>query len=557
MRSVMKTCVGFLLFLFVLSPLSGKTLMDEDFADSDDISNWERTTGEWRIEDGSLVGKDCEADGFIATGIRGGDVSWTNYSVSMDVKMESRGSDWRDGPWIGIRYQNSRQAYTVGFYDRGTYLLKANDGRHTSGQNALASTPETIQDNQWHEVEISAVGNILSVSLDGECIVAARDGDWLDVPPISRGNIVLSARQHTGSPGSTEVRFRNVVVRSRSEVPEGARTLLEEQREMEKFVGEQESRNWHGVQKRVMAFYYPWYGTPEVSGHWRHWDGINREEKKIATSTHYPAIGPYDSQDPEIMARHIHQAKEHGIDTFIFSWWGKGDFSDRALPRMLEEAQEQDFKLSLYWERAPKRNGSRVEGSVQTLSYVLEKYGDHPAFLRVDGKPVIFIYGRVMGQIAWRQWKPIIEKTRAETGQDFLLIADGYGNENYARVFDGIHVYNPVGWVIDKSRNALRDEAEERYGNAVDLAHRFNKIAACTIIPGYNDTKIREPGKATGRKDGDIYRILWRNAIQAGADWVVITSWNEWHEGSDIEPSVEYGDLYLDLTAQFADQFKN
>ncbi len=39
-------------------------------------------------------------------------------------------------------------------------------------------------------------------------------------------------------------------------------------------------------------------------------------------------------------------------------------------------------------------------------------------------------------------------------------------------------------------------------------------------------------------------------------DWVLITTFNEWHEGSEIEPSVEYGSLFITLTNEYATQFK-
>ena len=556
MTYVARLCV--LLLALAITPLArGEVLLEEDFSDPGAVSGWQRNTGEWKVEDGSLVGRDCDADAFIARGIRTGDPDWSDYSLSTEVRMVSRGEDWRDGPWIGVRHRGTQKAYTVGFYRRSTYLHKANNGRQTSDDNPVASSPHTIDDDAWHRVRISVSGDLIAVFLDGTCILAVRDEGEADIPPVSGGGIVLCARQYTGSPGTTEIRFRDLTVREQSSLPDAALDLLQQKRDMEQFLTRQQQRGYRDVQKRVMAFYYPWYGTPGVSGSWRHWRGINEEEKTIDSSTHYPEIEPYDSQNRSLMARHIRQAKEHGIDTFIFSWWGEDDFSDRALPAMLDEAHEQDFKLCVYWERIPKRGDSRVEGSVDTLSYLIEEYGNHPAFLRVDGKPVIFAYGRVMGQVAWHQWKPIIEETRARTGHDFVLLADGYGNEDYARLFDGLHIYNPVGWVLEKSREHLRNEAEVRYGDAVELSHRYEKIAGCTIIPGYNDTKIREPGKATGRKNGDIYRILWEEAIRAGADWVVITSWNEWHEGSEIEPSVEYGDLYLELTRRYAHRFKH
>ena len=44
-------------------------------------------------------------------------------------------------------------------------------------------------------------------------------------------------------------------------------------------------------------------------------------------------------------------------------------------------------------------------------------------------------------------------------------------------------------------------------------------------------------------------------AITAAPDWVLITSWNEWHEGSELEASVEYGSRILDSTTAFSREF--
>ena len=81
-------------------------------------------------------------------------------------------------------------------------------------------------------------------------------------------------------------------------------------------------------------------------------------------------------------------------------------------------------------------------------------------------------------------------------------------------------------------------------------------IACATVIPGYDDTKIRKPGLKADRLDGQVYRVLWDEAMKAKPDWVLITSWNEWHEGSEIEPSLEYSDQYLRLTGSYALRFR-
>ncbi|MBS7635039.1 glycoside hydrolase family 99-like domain-containing protein [Candidatus Bathyarchaeota archaeon] len=66
----------------------------------------------------------------------------------------------------------------------------------------------------------------------------------------------------------------------------------------------------------------------------------------------------------------------------------------------------------------------------------------------------------------------------------------------------------------------------------------------------------REPGLAYPRRSGSTYTETWEAVYESNADWVSICSWNEWHEGSEIEPSLEHGDLYLNITAKNASSFK-
>ena len=60
-----------------------------------------------------------------------------------------------------------------------------------------------------------------------------------------------------------------------------------------------------------------------------------------------------------------------------------------------------------------------------------------------------------------------------------------------------------------------------------------------------------------GREDGAYYSQTWQAAIDSNPDWVIITSFNEWPEGTYIEPSQAYGDRYLGLTAEWAGRFKS
>jgi uncharacterized protein YraI len=84
------------------------------------------------------------------------------------------------------------------------------------------------------------------------------------------------------------------------------------------------------------------------------------------------------------------------------------------------------------------------------------------------------------------------------------------------------------------------------------------KFWAATVMPGYDDTRTTRADKfARQRQDGDFYRSTWNAALASRPDFVILTSFNEWVEGSQIEPSVTYGNLYLDLTREYAAQFKS
>jgi hypothetical protein len=76
-------------------------------------------------------------------------------------------------------------------------------------------------------------------------------------------------------------------------------------------------------------------------------------------------------------------------------------------------------------------------------------------------------------------------------------------------------------------------------------------------MPGYNDLRTgRSDAFSRDRGNGDFYDNSWTAAVGSNPDWISITSWNEWAEGSQVESSQGYGDYYLDLTRQYAHSWK-
>ncbi|MBI1792153.1 MAG: glycoside hydrolase family 99-like domain-containing protein [Acidobacteria bacterium] len=306
--------------------------------------------------------------------------------------------------------------------------------------------------------------------------------------------------------------------------------------------------------RQVLAFYYGWYGNPGTSGKWVHWKDVNEAKKDIGGSTNYPRLGPYDSHDPKVIEEHCRLAKAAGITGFIMTWWSQGDFHDQGLPLMLDTAQKHGLKIMAYFETIHPPKEPTPEGAASGVLYILEKYGKHPAWLKENGKPVLFIYGRAVGQIKVDKWERALALANQRYAGGAVFIGDQI-SERAARIFDGIHTYNPTGKTAGKSVREIQEWARAAYPRWVKTAG--DRIACVTIIPGYDDTEVGRPAPRpnTDRHQGETYKALWKEAIAAKPDWVLITSWNEWHEGSEIEPSVENGEREWKTTRQFAPKF--
>jgi glycoprotein endo-alpha-1,2-mannosidase len=306
------------------------------------------------------------------------------------------------------------------------------------------------------------------------------------------------------------------------------------------------------AKRKVMAFYYTWYGNPAVSKAWVHWPEGGHNPEQLSRgglpdlgATNHPLLGAYDSNNPRVIRQHLAWAEAAGIDVLISTWWGQGDRTDRIMDQLLDAAKETQVRVSIYYERVPN---DKTQAAIDDLLYIGQRYASHPAFFRAAGGPVIFVYGRALHQLPRHEWERVIAAVKEQA--DITLIADSTDGQ-WAALFDGLHTYNPVGQIV------RRTNMQRAYDMLVKAAHDQGKIAAVTVIPGYDDSNIgRQSPTVAGRQDGLLYDTLWQQAIASSPDWVLITSFNEWHEGSEIEPSIEDGRRYLEQTRTWANRFQ-
>nr|WP_246358166.1 endo-1,3-alpha-glucanase family glycosylhydrolase [Sphingomonas zeae] len=301
--------------------------------------------------------------------------------------------------------------------------------------------------------------------------------------------------------------------------------------------------------RQVLAFYYPWYGNPKTSGRWFHWQGPQGEAPRQSPTLNHPLLGLYDSHDADVIRTHVSQAKAAGITALIVSWWGVDSFEDKALPAILDAARAAGLRVTVYLEQQKDGAG----GAARDIAYLTRTYGTHPAWLRVKAQPVLFLYLQALRDLPARDWRNAAEGT--------FLIGDVSPRETrdfaaWAPFMDGIHVYVLAPYLKGMTPVQMKAWADRTY--PVWRRMSGTKLFCATVIPGFDDSRVPgrpAPRPTVARYDGATYRTLWDAAIRHDADWVLVTSFNEWHEGSEIEPSTEYGDRYLTLTAQAARRF--
>jgi hypothetical protein len=289
-----------------------------------------------------------------------------------------------------------------------------------------------------------------------------------------------------------------------------------------------------GGERLVLAFYYAWY------------------DQATWSSGRVPDMPtePYTSANPEVMARHIEQAKGAGIDAFVLNWWGQGNQTEKNLKALLDQATQKGFRVAVDFDlNSPFMKGT---GSyAQNLQHLHSVHAAHPAYLRYNGRPVVFFYN--VSRLPVGTWKSL--RDQADPQRQAVWIAEGT-DLGYQSVFDGHHLYS-ITW----PNRIPPEQTLPKWGDRVRAYNRDHgtaKLWVATVMPGYDDRKARPgSGFARGRDGGDYYRQCWQAAIGSKPQWVIINSFNEWPEGSYIEPSKAYGNLYLDLTREWSGRFRS
>jgi hypothetical protein len=275
------------------------------------------------------------------------------------------------------------------------------------------------------------------------------------------------------------------------------------------------------VQKMGLALYYPWYSLSS----WTSNELID-----------HPAT-LYDSGDTLAIARQMDQAKSAGITGFLESWAGPGSDSDNKLKLLLKVAQQKTFKIGIFFELLGDSSAPRDTNVIfDWLSYMVSTYRDNPALLEVSNKPIAVPF--CANYVPCATWKRILAKLHA-AGLDAAVIFNQDPGDSLF-VFDG---------VCCSPSNSL-GRAVRYYSVLADSPAA--KIYIATAMPGFDERLIPgRTGRYTDRQNGQYFTTQLSAAVGSNPDWLEAYTWNEWWENTYIEPSVNYGDQYLQIFGSF------
>jgi Glycosyl hydrolase family 99 len=274
----------------------------------------------------------------------------------------------------------------------------------------------------------------------------------------------------------------------------------------------------------VLAYYYAW------------WDPSTFDR------TLYSATAAYNSDDPAMIQKHVQEAQSAGIDGFIMSWYGNGDRTDRNFAQLLDAGARSGFRGTIHFE-TPHFWGA--DDVVAQLRAFYDQRINHPAMLRYRGRPVIFFWG--VSRFDNGTWSTI--RNAVDPGHAAIWIADG---DNFGVLtgdaWDGISPYS-IAWSGNPSAQLPSWAAKAR-------AVAPDKLYIPPVSPGCDDTAARAPTCIQDRAGGSYYQATWDGALASSPAWAVtVSTFNEWMESTQIEPSLQYGDQYLQMTRQNADAF--
>jgi glycoprotein endo-alpha-1,2-mannosidase len=260
---------------------------------------------------------------------------------------------------------------------------------------------------------------------------------------------------------------------------------------------------------RSAIFFYPWYSNRVHDGAYAHWQEGDHTPPFDIASAFFPYRGVYSSDDLGVLRAQMRDLRTAGVDEVVSSWWGWGSPEDERLLAVRRVAHRYGLKVAVQLE---PYDGRTIDSIAADLRH-----------LRDVGIHDVYVYRAA--DFSTDEWATLdlnLTGLRAFAQTGLVGFAAKAG-------FAGVYTYDILTY------------GGEKFERLCAEAHAVGLLCGPSVGPGYDAQFATGDPRVKPRDDGATYDAMWRAALGAQPDLVTITSYNEWSEGTQIEPAKHGG----------------
>lgn len=318
----------------------------------------------------------------------------------------------------------------------------------------------------------------------------------------------------------------------------------------------------------IGVYYFP--GWHSQSEYWKDLRGEpgSRSPGK-AWEERYPLLGFYPEEEVWVAEKHIDWAASYGIDFFAYDWYWDGNktFHDHAIKSYLKAKNKDKLRFCIMW-----ANHSEVPNNIEEFINMINFWADHyfkePTYYRIEGMPLVFVFSPTLLHSNSKRFKESIKKLflkanelmkeRGIKGIYFVAITNLMPRPELGKIFfeQGYSAY--TGWNLAAVKNEKRldyDTMVQTYLEYYEASKKTEEIIPYFIpaSPGWDsrpwhgeEAFVRE--NPTPEKFESMLEGAKKLALGQKKDLriIMIMSWNEFAEGSYIEPTIKWEFKYLE-----------
>lgn len=301
--------------------------------------------------------------------------------------------------------------------------------------------------------------------------------------------------------------------------------------------------------KLLLAHYMPWYQAKPFSPVWGwHWamnrfnpdttggGGSDDSVKRQIASHFYPLIGPYDSADPAVLECQLLQMKLAGIDGVIVDWYGLTDLHDyavlhRSTEQLIVQAERLGMRFAICYEdstvpaliKAGRLNeGQRIEHVAKEVAWLAKNWFNKKGYVHLGSKPVLLSFGQ--SGLNDSEWTACLGK---------ITPSVAYFSEHQKRT----SAMGAFDWPIPKEGVA----GVARFEKNAKAWPESIAVVFPRFVDIYAQAGVHESWGRIEDQKGAVFRQTLQRAFDGPAKIIQIATWNDWGEGTQVEPSREFG----------------